>query len=360
MPLTTTTEIAGPVNRIFQVNLLRNAKALAPYFVGSEPAEIAEHRGTFTALWRRIENFTPNITPLAELSGSVSFPTRTADQASVTDVTATVQKYGNFIYLNEEVDLVNFNGQAAKLSELMGMNAGQSLNRLQRNVLEDNATTIFAGTGTTATSTGANTNSITLSGIATAVNTLNRQDAMKFLPQTEGSRSIGTQPIRESYWGICHVDVEEDLRNLTGFNSVETYSGQTQTAPGEIGHVGGVRWISTTEATIDADSGATVTGTATIAGRSTTGTSYDLYNSLIFGMDASGSVGLGFNHIKDIYKVGDRLPGVMMVNHSRGSAGSADPLNEVSSLGWKSWHAAVILNGNWIRVHQHLASKIEL
>ena len=80
MALTTTTTIAGPVNVVFQVNLLRNAKALAPYFMGTTPAEIAEHSGTFTAKWRRIENLTPVTTALAELTGSVSFPTRTAVQ----------------------------------------------------------------------------------------------------------------------------------------------------------------------------------------------------------------------------------------------------------------------------------------
>ena len=234
------------------------------------------------------------------------------------------------------------------------------MNRLQRNVLEDGATAIFAGTGTTATSTGVNSAAgITLSDIAISVNTLNRQVAMKFLPQTEGSRDIGTTPIRQSYWGICHVDVTEDIRNLTGFNSVETYVGQTETAMGEIGHVAGVRFIETTEASIDADSGATITGTATVAGRSTSGVSYDVYNTMIYGMDAYGSVGFGFNHIKETYTVGDKLPGVMMISKMRGSAGSADPLDEVASLGWKSWHAAVVLNGNWGGVVRHPSSKLE-
>ena len=237
MALTTTTEIAGPVDVKFQVNLLRNAKALAPYFMGTTPAEIAEHSGTYTAKWRRIENLTPVTTPLAELTGAVAFPTRTGVQPTVTDLTATVEKFGNFIFLNEEVDLLNFNGQTAKLSELLGMNAGQSLNRLQRDIAEDNLTTIFGGTATTATGvhlTGTATGNLNLSTIAAAVNALNRQDALKFLPQTTGSKIIGTSPIRQSYWGICHVDTTEDLRELTGFQSVETYANQTKTAQGEI------------------------------------------------------------------------------------------------------------------------------
>ena len=363
MPLTTTTTISAPVNVVFQVNLLRNAKALCPYFTGTEPGVVSEHSGTFTAKWRRIENLTPATTPLAEITGSLAFPTRTADQPTITDITATVQKFGNFLFLNEEVDLVNFNGQSEKLSEVLGINAGQSLNRLQRNVMEDNASAIFSGTGTTATSvpgTAATSIGVLIGDIAQTVNELQRQNALKFTSMTSGDTNVGTSPIRASFWGICHVDAEEDIRLLTGFNSVETYMTQTQTVEGEFGHVGGVRWISTTEAGIDEDSGATctATGTATTGPRSTGGASSNVYNSLVYGMDAAGSVGFGFEHVKNIYKAGDTLPGVQMIAHPKGSAGSADPLSEVASVGWKSWHTGVILNSNWIRVIRSTASNL--
>lgn len=357
MAVTTTTEISAPVNNVFQVNLLRNAKALCPYFVGMVGAEIMEHQGTFTARWRRIENLTPTTTPLAEITGSLAFPTRTPDQPTITDVTATVQKFGNFFFLNEEVDLVNFNGQTAKLSEVLGINAGQSLNRLQRNVLEDNSTAVFHAGATTATDVGGQ-GGISLGDIAFTINALHNQNAMKFTPILGGSQNIGTTPLRDSFWGICHVDTEEHIRTLNGFNSAETYYTQVELAPGEFGAVGGVRWISTTEAGIDADSGATVTGTATTDGRTTSGTSYDVYNTMIIGREAAGSVGFGFEHIKTIYRAGDTLPGVMMISHMRGSAGAADPLNEVSSLGWKSWHTGTILNSNWLRVVRHPVPKL--
>jgi N4-gp56 family major capsid protein len=359
MSLTTTGQIAGPVNVIFQVNLLRNAKALCPYFVGSTPAEISFRQGTFSARWRRIENLTPTTTPLAELTGSLAFPTRSAVQPTVTDVDSTVEKFGNFFYLNEEVDLVNFNGQSAKLSEVLGINAGQSLNRLQRNVIEDGATAIFGGTGTTATSISTATGGITNSDITVANNALQNNIGMKFMPMSMGEAADGTAPIRDAYWGLTHVDVEEDIRLLAGFQSVETYAGQTETARGEIGTVGGVRFISTTEASIDADSGATITGTATSNSRSTSGTSADVYNTVILAQDAVGSLGFGSNHVQETYTAGDRLPAVMMVGHDRGSAGSADPLNEVSSVGWKSWHSGQILNPAWVRVIQHSTSKLE-
>ncbi len=359
MAITTTTELPGPVDVKFQVQLLRNAKALAPYYLGTTPAEIAEHSGTFTAKWRSIANLTPVTTPLAELTGSLAFPTRTGIQPTVTDITATVQKFGNFMFLTEESDLLNFNGQTAKLVELLGMNAGQSLNRLQRDVAEDNLTAILGGTSTVATDitlTGTASGGMSLGFISRSVNALNRQDALKFLPQTTGDKNIGTSPVRTSYWGICHVDTTEDLRLLTGFQSVETYSRQTETAAGEIGAVGGVRWIETTEASIDANTGEVGTGSATIDARSSGNSRADIYNSIIFGKDCLGSLGFGTRHVKKIYRVGDKLPAVMVINHAKGSAGAGDPLNEIATMGWKSWHAGLVLNSNWGRVMRHAVS----
>ena len=340
-PYTRTTEIAGPVNVVFQKNLLRNAKPRCPYFIGSTPASIAEHEGSFTAKWRRYNNLTPVTTALAELTGNISHPVRDAVQQTVTDVTKAVAKYGNHLLLNEEVDLINFNNQSMKLSEVLGINAGQSLNRLQRDELEDNATQIM-NNGAAAV----NVNTILAKGkIRHAVNVIKGLVATEFMPRTTGNTSVGTSPIREAFWGICHYDVEEDIRDMTGFIAVEKYAGQTQTASGEFGAVSGVRFIASSEGTIDLNVGA-VGGTDV---RQTTASKADLYYTIILGKDAVGSLGLGSSHLKEIYQAGDKLPAVMMINHPRGSSGIADPYNEVSTLAWKSWHGAKILNADWIR-----------
>ena len=277
MAITTSSTISAPVNNVFQQTLLRNAKANCPYFAGSTPADISENQGTFTAKWRRIENLTPVSTALAELTGAVTFPTRQEVQPSISDISATVSKYGNFIFLNEEVDLVNFTGQDDKLMEILG---------------------------------------------------------------------------------ICSPDTEEDLRVMTGFNSVETYAGQIETYDGEIGHGGGVRFISTPESSIDVTTGVAATGSATTSGRSTA-TRFDVYNTPIYGQDAVGSVGFGFEHIKETYDAGDKLPGVQVISKARGSAGAADPLSELGSIGWKSWHAGVVLNSAWGRTLRHAASLVK-
>ena len=355
MSIVTTSDIAGPVDVKFQLALLRNAKALCPYYKGTVPAELAENSGTFTAKWRRIENLAPSTTPLTELTGSVSFPTRTGVTPTVTDLTATVQKYGTFMYLSEEVSLINFNGQTLKLVEVLGINAGRSLNRLQRDIVEDNSTAIHGGTATAVGDVGGG--GITRSDITIASNALARQDALMFTAQTEGDTNINTTPIRPAFWGFNHPDVTEDVRLLTGFTPVEQYAGQTETAIGEYGTVGPVRFIESTESSIDADSGATLTGSSTSEGRTESGSAYDVYNTVIMGMDSVGSLGLGMNHVKETYRAGDSLPAVQIINQSPGTV--ADPLNELKTMGWKSFHAGLVLNSNWVRVVRHTASKLE-
>ncbi|HEX9472502.1 MAG TPA: N4-gp56 family major capsid protein [Bradyrhizobium sp.] len=340
-PITTTSNIAGPVNFVFQETLLRTARPRAVYFAGSVPAEIEEHSGTFSAKWRRIENLTATTTPLAELTGNVSFPTRTSVQPTVTDTTATVQKYGNFIILSEEVDLINFNGQADDLVVKMGINSGQSLNRLQRNILEANVT-IYRPAG--ATNDGTTGSAIT-SGISRkGVNVLQNNVATEFMGESRGEQAFGTAPVPTSFLGLCHVDVEADIRTFADFIPVERYAGQVETFPGEFGidSIARIRWVSHPEATVS-----TGVGAASTTLRNTTGNA-DLYTSIVMGQDAHGSVGLGFEHIREIYEAGDKLPGIQLITHARGSAGTGDPLNELSSLGWKSWHTGALLNTNWI------------
>jgi N4-gp56 family major capsid protein len=357
-PYTTTSQIAGPVNFVFQETLLRNAKARCPYFVGAVPAEITSHGGTFSAKWRRIENLAPVSAPLSALTGNLGLPVRDSVQPSVTDPTATAQKYGNYILLNEEVDLVNFNGQGDKLSEILGINAGQSLNRLQRNELEDNATFFYVkSAGVSATGPDNTVDSkITRNAIAKAVtDALQSSSAVPFAPMRTGSTTVGSSPLREAYVGLCHNHVEHDIRGLTGFIAVEQYAGFTETWTGEFGAVGGVRWISSPEASTDIDSGAAVGATGL---RSTGGSNIDLYSCPIFGMEAVGSLGLDFKFLKDVYQAGDKLPPIQMIKHDKGSAGALDPLNEYATMGWKAWHAAKILNAAWIRTLRCGASNI--
>jgi N4-gp56 family major capsid protein len=342
----TNTELPKPVNVIFQQTLLRNARVRCPYFVGSTPGNIERNRGTASCTWRRIENLSAATSALSELTGEATYmQSRTSAALSVTDYTATASKYGNFIILNEEASVLNFSGQMDKIMEVIGINAGQSLNQLQRNVLEDNATLVYAGG---AASDGAVTSKITKASIQSVVNTLEKNSTMTFNPQTNGDTNVGTTPLLPSFWGLTHPDVAIDISELAGFKSVETYGGQTQTAPGEFGAISvagkAVRFISSEDASVDADAGGTK-GSTGLNGTS----DVDLYTTVIFGRDAHGSVGLGEMYGDGIYVAGDSLGPIDVIAKGLGSGGTSDPYDEISTVAWKAWHTGKITNPNWIR-----------
>ncbi len=178
---------------------------------------------------------------------------------------------------------------------------------------------------------------------------------MRFTPAGFGSQNVGTQPIRQSYYGICHVDVEEDIRGLSGFIPVEQYGGYTETEPGEFGAAGGVRWCSTEIAPVISD-GSTESAVAT-SYQGSSAILHHVYSSFIYGREAVGSIGLGENHAKEIYMMYDRVPTVEIIQHKPGSSGIADMFNENGTIAWKSWFAAKALNENWIVKIQTLAGR---
>ena len=335
--------VTAPVNYQLMEGLLSAAKKRLPYFNGSLPGELSENAGAYSVRWERIENLTAATTALSEPTGNLTFANgRDAVNPTVTRVDAAMAKYGNAIGLTEEVDLVQVNARAARFMDTLGANAGESLNQLMQDAIQSGATNKrYAGGAASDAATAA---AIDLDDIKYVVNQLNRNSAMTMMPMGTGSTNIGTSPIRNSYFGICHPDVEEDIRDLTGFIAVEQYAGYTETLVGEFGTVGGVRFCISEIADIEADA-----GTTSANGLRGSGTSQnDVYSTIIYGEEAIGSVGLGENHAEEIYKMGDRVPTVELISHAPGSSGVADMFNEVGSLAWKAFFAGSVLNTAWV------------
>jgi len=337
------TNVTAPVNFYLMQGLLKAAKANMPYFNGSLPGELMENSGAYSVRYERIENLAASTTALGEPTGNATFFNgRDAVNPTVTRVDANMAKYGNVITLTEEVDLVQVNARAMRFMDTLGENAGRSLNILQQTAIRSGATSKrYAG--------GVASDAVAVTAIAAAdikyvVNQLNRNDAMLVHPLGDGSTNIGTSPIRSSYFGTCHPDVEEDIRLISGFIPVEQYAGYSSIFPGEFGAVNGVRWCVSTLADVETSAGTTSANGMRGAGTSTN----DVYSCLIYGREAMGSVGLGETMTKEIYQGGDRISAVELISHAPGTSGVGDPLNEVGSLGWKAFHAGVVLNTAWI------------
>lgn len=341
----TDTELQKPVNVIFQASFLKQAMPCAPYFLGTKSGQLSKNGGSATVKWRRINALTPSTTALSELTGNASYMQgRSSTTLGTTDVTATVAKYGEFVILNEEVDVFSFSTQMNEIFIALGIMAGRSANMLQRNIVEDNATLLYAS----GTSDGDTDSAITLNSIKSVVNRLVKNSARTFSPSANGSQNVGTTPILKSFWGLCHPDVASDIEGLAGFKGVETYAGQVATMSGEFGYLKangyGVRFVQSEDASLDSGLGAATSSTG-LRGS----TNIDLYTTVIYGQEALGSVGLGKSHTDGIYMAGDKLDAIDIIPKDRKQGGTSDPLEEISTIGYKFWHAGAVLNSSWVR-----------
>lgn len=346
MALTVTddaTILTKPINAVFQQTFLRRAQQVCPYFTGTQPGTINKQQGTSTVKWRRIEQLASSTSALSELTGALGFMGgRSSVTPTFTDVLATLSKYGQFYIVNEEVDLYNPNGTTNELMSTLGESAGRSLNQLMANISVSNLTQVLANN---VASLGAVVASVAAGDINYVVNKLTNNAGRVFAGMTPGSTAIGTVPILDSYWGITHPDVAYDISQLTGFISVAAYAQQVQIMTGEFGYFPmagrGVRFILSEDAPVSTGAGATA------ATKHQTTNKADAYNTIIYGMDCLGSVGLGMRHTDGIYRAGDNTGGWEIINHPLGSSGAADPFNEISTLAYKFFFAGAVLNSNW-------------
>jgi N4-gp56 family major capsid protein len=361
--VSSTSYVALGVNFQMMKGLLSAARKRLPFFNGTLPGQLEKNGSTASVKWERIDNLAPATTALGQIDGTTSsiFFGRSTVTPNVSNTTAAMAKYGNAILLNEELELQQMNMRSARFLDNLGANAGESLNLLMETEFR-NATIARYATGVVGG--GANdsavTSAIKLTDIQFCVNKLDRASAMRFTSAAYGSVNIGTSPIRASYYGICHPDVKEDIRGLSGFSDVSVYGGYTETMPFEFGHVGGVRWCDTEVLPVSTSiTGATTAqGSQILRGLGANG-GYDVYSSYIYGKESVGSVGLGNMHATTSYEMYDpkNPPAVEVIYKPMGTVGQ-DLYNEVASLAWKAWFAAKILNAGWITKVRSGASQL--
>ena len=343
------TDVSEEVNYQLMRGLLSAARKRLPMFNGSLPGELMGKGSTRSVMWERIENLTAVTSAISEPIGNTAWQNgRALVQPTKVTKTAIANKYGNAIQLTEEVDLLQMNVNAMALMETLGANAGESLNELMIDEYQTVTSTSIRYASNVA-SAGAIATAIDANDIKWAVNHVNRNSGMKFMPEGTGSQNYNSQPIREAYYGICHPDVEEDIRGISSggtFVGVEQYAGYTMTLPGEIGTINGVRFcVTELSGIISADGGASTTTLR----YTTAAANADIYDTFVYGREAMGTIALNAEHTSDIYKMYDRTPSpIELISHAPGSAGAGDPYNEIASIAWKCWFAAEVLNANWL------------
>lgn len=339
----TTTQITSAMTEYYSKVILERAEPELVHDRYGQQRPIPK-RSSKTIKWSRYGLFASSAsTPSGVLA---DIETRTAPlsegvtpegkYAARADVTATLQQYGDFAEVTDMVDLTNPDPVLTELSEMLGDSAGRSIDIVHRDQLAAGTNTFFSGAATTVGTVEAIVDTDLFQAV---LRDLASQVAKRFTEIIRATDGVGTQPIRSSYWGIVHTDVHmPDLDDLPDFTPVHEYASQGPVQPGEVGSLKNIRFVETTQAKIDLGAGATSSAVKNTAGE------VDVYYTLIFGKNAYGISPLAGNAMRSITK-------------SLGSAGTADPLDQRATTGWKAITApAKILNDNWMAVVHSAAS----
>lgn len=250
----------------------------------------------------------------------------TAKAMTYEDVTVTLSQYGDVVEITDVVADLAEDPVLKDASMLCGEQAAETIESLIWDVIVGGTNVQYANGAARA---DVNT-AITLNKQRAITRHLKSERAKKITSMVSSSVKYGTEAIDAAFIAFAHTDIEADIRGLTGFTPTEKY-GSMKALPYEIGKVEDVRYIMTPLLAPFADAGG-----AKGAMLSTTGTSADVYPVVYVGKDAYGHVALkGSNAIQPMV----RNPGTIDSN---------DPLGQKGSVGWKTYHKAMVLNQAWM------------
>ena len=210
----------------------------------------------------------------------------------VDTVTATISQYGDYITQSDMLELTSIDNTIVEATKLLGRQAGLTLDTVVRNILHSGTNVTYCpkvvdGEETEITSRSALTEGcqLTVDVVMQVVAKLRAQNAP----------TIGGK-----YVAIIHPHVAYDLMRDPEWINAHKYATPENLYEGEIGEIAGVRFVQTSEAKI-----------------------YDggIYGSLFMGADAYGVTEVTGGGLQTIVK-------------QKGSAGTADPLDQRSSVGY--------------------------
>lgn len=237
--------------------------------------------------------------------------TPAGNSLTVTTVEGTVKQYGDWIQLSDMLQMTAIDNNVVQATKLLSSQAGRTLDTVTREVLAGGTNVIYAPKVVD----GAETEVLSRSTL-TPECVLTPFVVMRAAATLE---AMNTPKINGSYVLITHPYCRETLQESPGWVDVVKYKEGNNTFSGEIGKIGDVRVVTTSEAKIINDSTCPVVEDSTY---------YSVFTSLLLGANAYGVTMLengGLQHIVKQLGYGE------------------DPLNQRSSCGWKATSVAVRL-----------------
>ena len=302
---TTLLEGLSAENKTFyDMTLLDEAQAALVHDQFAQKRPIPMNGGK-TIEFRKFASLPKATTPLTE------GVTPDGKSLNVTAVTATVAQYGDYITQSDVLELTSIDNTIVEATKILGRQAGLTLDTVTRNVLQSgtNVTYCPKSSGDEVTSRAGldATCQLTVKVVQQVVAKLKGQNA----PTINGK-----------YVAIIHPYVAYSLMRDPEWIDAHKYAQPDNLFTGEIGEIAGVRFVETTEAKV-----------------------YDggVFGTLIMGANAYGVTEITGGGLQTIIK-------------QKGSAGTADPLDQRSSIGWKAIKTAELLIPNYlVRVESKVA-----
>lgn len=218
-------------------------------------------------------------------------------------ITATVAQYGGFIELSDMLLLSAIDNNLVQATKLLGSQAGRTLDTVIREELCGGTNVIYAPKQA--------------NGQATEVTSRTQLDKTAvltpelFFKAAAQLSAMNADYIDDSYVAIIHPYAAYDLMRNSEWIDVHKYADPKAIYDGEIGKLGSVRFVSSTEAKIWKDD--------------TCPSGLAVFATLVLGAHAYGDTmieGGGLEHIVKQLGYGE------------------DPLNQRSACGWKATKAA--------------------
>jgi N4-gp56 family major capsid protein len=318
MEPTTRTQIPAENQSFYNRTLLDRS---VPFFTHGNWAQVRDIQGgsgTNTAKFRKYGNLAAQTTPLVE------GVTPSGKQLSTTDITATVQYYGDYVLLTDVVQLETLDPILTETAEILGDQAGDSVDQLMRDVMAA-GTNVQYPTGAAARNQVTAAMTFASSDVKKVVRTLKNNLARPITSRIDPNTGYNTVPLKASFIAIMHPNTTFTAEDQPGWTPVEKYANKNDVMPNEVGSFPYVRCVETTNAKIF-----TAAGSGSI----------DVYATLIFGANAYAMTRLSTLTMKNIIK-------------PLGSAGAADPLDQRGTSGWKLSFVGKILQQPWIVRYEH-------
>lgn len=252
-------------------------------------------------------------------------------QMQYEDVPVTLGQYGDVIEITDKVYDLSEDPVLKDASMLAGEQAAETKELILWGAVKAGTNVAYSGTGTPAARTDVN-DVITLNLLRNSIRNLKSQRAKPITTMVSASPKYATEAVAPGWVAFAHTDVEQDIRDLSGFTPVERYGNYSPISDHECGKVEQIRFILSPVLTPFAGAGS---GTAN--GCVVTGSNVDVYPVVIVSKNSYATVPLkGANSMSPRVVNPDRID-------------KSDILGQRGYVGWKMYFAALILNEAWVQ-----------